>query len=146
MNCNATISQTEGEIEANNKQKSLATFEFERLLLCASPYVLGCYGMAPTEGGSWLLLLEHAPYGDIESYYSRFKRKDDGTIHWDHYEEWPMWKRFELIYQLVQALEHMHSLGVYHRDLKPRNVMLSSMLTVLLGDFGGTTDQERLDE
>jgi serine/threonine protein kinase len=134
-------------VQANNKQESMATFEFERLLLCASPYVLGCYGMAPTEGGSWLLLLEHAPYGDIESYYSRFKRKGDGTLEIeDKGGEWPLSKRFELIYQLVQALEHMHSLGVYHRDLKPRNIMLSSMLTILLGDFGGTTDQEHLDE
>jgi hypothetical protein len=70
LNCNATISNTAGERSANNRQESMATFEFERLLLCASPYVLGCYGLAPTEGGSWLLLLEHSPYGDIEHYYS----------------------------------------------------------------------------
>jgi len=39
----------------------------------------------------------------------------------------------------------MHSLGTYHRDLKPKNIMLSAALSILLGDFGATTNQERLD-
>ena len=39
----------------------------------------------------------------------------------------------------------MHSLGVFHRDLKPKNVMVSEQVTILLGDFGATTNQERLD-
>jgi len=39
----------------------------------------------------------------------------------------------------------MHSRGVFHRDLKPQNIMVSGKETILLGDFGATTDEERLD-
>jgi len=45
----------------------------------------------------------------------------------------------------MSALQYMHSLGVYHRDLKPKNIMVSEQVTILLGDFGATTNQERLD-
>ena len=39
----------------------------------------------------------------------------------------------------------MHSLGVFHMDLKPANIMVSEKVTVLLGDFAATLNQERFD-
>jgi len=40
---------------------------------------------------------------------------------------------------------NMHGHGILHRDLKPQNIMLDAHLNVLLGDFGGTKDQESID-
>ena len=42
--------------------------------------------------------------------------------------------------QICQALEHAHSRGVVHRDLKPGNVWLAADGTAKLGDFGLALD------
>jgi len=66
-----TVTQTLRADEINEESKKYANFEFTRFLLCQSPFVLKCYGIAPSEDGSHLLLLEHAANGDVEAYYNR---------------------------------------------------------------------------
>jgi serine/threonine protein kinase len=42
--------------------------------------------------------------------------------------------------QLLEAMQHCHAAGVYHRDLKPDNILLSSdMLSIKVADFGLAT-------
>ncbi|XP_076045808.1 serine/threonine-protein kinase chk-1-like [Oratosquilla oratoria] len=38
--------------------------------------------------------------------------------------------------QLIQGVKYLHSLHIAHRDLKPRNLLLSSADVVKIGDFG----------
>jgi serine/threonine protein kinase len=44
--------------------------------------------------------------------------------------------------QLVDAVEYIHSKGIYHRDIKPENIFLSSSGAMKLGDFGLVTREE----
>jgi len=52
----------------------------------------------------------------------------------------------KIIWQLCCAVMNMHGHGILHRDLKPANIMLDAHLNALLGDFGGTKDQETIDK
>lgn len=40
------------------------------------------------------------------------------------------------MYQIVLALQYLHSQRVIHRDLKVGNLFLSDRLEIKLGDFG----------
>lgn len=40
-----------------------------------------------------------------------------------------------IFYQLILGLEYLHNVGVVHKDLKPANVMLSSLGVVKIVDF-----------
>ncbi|KAK5676851.1 cAMP-dependent protein kinase catalytic subunit [Elasticomyces elasticus] len=47
----------------------------------------------------------------------------------------------DFMFQLVDAVDHLHSNGVYHRDIKPENIFITSDGEMKLGDFGlATTD------
>lgn len=50
-------------------------------------------------------------------------------------------------HQLISAIQHCHSRGVFHRDLKLDNLLLDENLNIKVTDFGlsATTDQVRPD-
>lgn len=47
----------------------------------------------------------------------------------------------DFMFQLVNAVDHMHANGVYHRDIKPENIFLTSFGSMKLGDFGLATSE-----
>ena len=40
------------------------------------------------------------------------------------------------MFQIAQALKHMHDKRIMHRDLKPANIFISSDDALKIGDFG----------
>ena len=60
----------------------------------------------------------------------------------------PDMKIKKYIYQLLKSIEHMHSSDIFHRDVKPENVLLSGEI-LKLADFGscrGTSSKQPYTE
>jgi serine/threonine protein kinase len=66
--------------------------------------------------------LEYAANGDIISYYDRLRKENGGKLTGQAIS---MSKRLEFVFQLSSAMKNMHELGIYHRDLNPRNLFIS---------------------
>ncbi|CAH8665439.1 unnamed protein product [Heterobilharzia americana] len=71
----------------------------------------------------WHLVMEYAPKGELNSHLKRSGRLDEKTAR--NYSS-----------QILSALDHLHTNGVVHRDLKAENVFIVSNMYVKLGDFG----------
>ena len=41
-----------------------------------------------------------------------------------------------IMWQILQAVKHLHSKNIYHRDLKPQNVLINQDNQVKVADFG----------
>ena len=52
-----------------------------------------------------------------------------------------------LVYNLMNAIHFLHSVGVVHRDLKPDNILFNSDCHIMLCDFGlARSFDESLDQ
>lgn len=76
------------------------------------------------------LVLEFCGQGDL---YEAI-RNGHGPLETEHVREFML--------QLVDAVEYIHSKGVYHRDIKPENIFLSADGAMKLGDFGLATTEK----
>ena len=51
-------------------------------------------------------------------------------------EELTIKKKYDLLMQIIKALDYIHSNRIIHRDLKPSNIFLDKKMNIKLGDFG----------
>ncbi len=109
----------------------------------------------PTVG----FVMEYAHYGCLHHIISRFSGVND---EWKQHvvekrknyikdnanplplQSWLYWIPVPLtiswLTQLTSALAHIHSLGNQHKDIKPLNILIRQDLTVMIGDFGATSN------
>ncbi|TQS39114.1 hypothetical protein Golomagni_00368 [Golovinomyces magnicellulatus] len=76
------------------------------------------------------LVLEFCSRGDL---YEAI-RNGNGPLQTEHVRQFML--------QLVNAVEYIHSKGLYHRDIKPENIFLTQSGVMKLGDFGLATTQK----
>lgn len=98
------------------------------LLIASHPNVVNLLESFETENHTYLVI-EFCSNGDL---YEAI-RVGKGPLETEHVREFML--------QLVDAVEFIHSRGVYHRDIKPENIFLTQSGSMKLGDFGlATTD------
>ncbi len=88
--------------------------------------LIRCHGRFTNEAGEECLLLEYEPGESVEERLARNPNKKLETK-----------EVCQIISDVCRALQHMHELGIVHRDLNPANIMIRSdnRSTVLL-DLG----------
>jgi serine/threonine protein kinase len=97
--------------------------EATTLLKTAHPHIVSIYGFNVV-GEYFYLGLEYALFGDLLKY-----RKQRGNI-------LPAKQGILFFYQALLALDHLNSLGIVHRDIKPDNFLVFSDTLLKLSDFG----------
>lgn len=69
------------------------------------------------------LVMEYAQQGDMADY---IRRRD----------KIPEKEAAAILFEIISALEYLHSIGVAHRDLKPSNILIGKQNHIKLADFG----------
>jgi len=70
----------------------------------------------------WYFVMEYAPDGSLASFMRR-------------HGPCPPHTALQFVYQMLRGLDHAHTAGVVHRDVKPHNMVLDGD-RILLTDFG----------
>jgi NIMA (never in mitosis gene a)-related kinase len=89
-------------------------------------HVIGYY-TSFVEKNSLYIVMEYAANGDLQRVLDQHKRSKTYV---------PEKKLWRILYELAQALQHLHSQRVIHRDIKIVNVFLDENHGVKLGDLG----------
>ncbi|MFP4458345.1 MAG: protein kinase domain-containing protein [Candidatus Zixiibacteriota bacterium] len=85
--------------------------------------VLEVYNCYLIDTGEVFISMEWAPGGDLMSYLRKH-----GPLEWE--------KARELLYQILNGLQQIHSHNIIHRDIKPGNILFADENTPLVADFG----------
>lgn len=93
------------------------------------PNIVGLIHSFETDAHVYLVL-EFCSNGDL---YEAI-RTGCGPLETEHVRDFML--------QLIDAVQYIHSKGIYHRDIKPENIFLDSAGTMKLGDFGLVTRDE----
>ncbi|KAI8372285.1 kinase-like domain-containing protein [Choanephora cucurbitarum] len=89
------------------------------------PYLLGLEDVEYEEDFIYMIM-ELCDGGDLFEYVIQNPEREDATI-----------KAFFV--QILEAIEYLHGHGIYHRDIKLENILLSSQDTCKVADFGLAT-------
>lgn len=72
------------------------------------------------------MLIEFAKHGDLFSFIPKLRQVTKPTL-------------LRFYYQVVLAVDYLHSRGFVHRDIKPENVLIASKFVPKLADFGASS-------
>lgn len=109
-------------IVLHGKEQEHARNERSILEAVAHPFIVKLYYAFQTHAKLYLIL-SYCSGGELFSYLEKEKIFSDLTASF-------------YIAELLLAIEHLHSLGIIYRDLKPENVLLDTAGHIVLTDFG----------
>ncbi len=75
-------------------------------------------------------------FGEADGTYYFVMEEVDGPSFSRRWRQIPLAERLRVIAQTADALDYAHHQGVIHRDVKPANVLMTSLDTAKLSDFG----------
>ncbi len=118
--------------EPNDPNAKAFLTEARTLARLDHPSIVPVYDAGRTEDGACYVVSKWICGSDLQL---RMQRE---TI--------PAGESVRLVISVADALDHAHEHGLFHRDVKPANILLDGAGTPYLGDFGLALSGKRLDE
>lgn len=108
-----------------NNQKFVMRFRKEAQAIAAlsHPNIVSVYDVGSSEDGEPYLIMEYVEGKTLKDIINRF-----GPLSLD--------RSLDYVHQILAGLNHAHSYGVVHRDIKPQNIMITPEGRVKIMDFG----------
>jgi hypothetical protein len=88
-----------------------------------NPHIVPIFDWGEDENGTYYIVMEYVPEGDLQG-----RLKDEGRLS-------PR-TAAGMALQVAEALQAAHELGIIHRDVKPRNILIAGSSHVKVADFG----------
>jgi tRNA A-37 threonylcarbamoyl transferase component Bud32 len=86
-------------------------------------YIVPIYDWGEAEDGTYYIVMEYVPDGDLKDRIKDEGRLSPGTA-------------AEVSLQVGEALQAAHERGIIHRDVKPRNILIAASGHIKVADFG----------
>ena len=118
--------------DANPKSVEVFLAEARTLARLDHPSVVPVYDAGRTSDGSCYVVSKWICGSDLQLRMRREKISVSESL--------------QIIMSIADALHHAHEHGLYHRDVKPANILLDAVGTPYLGDFGLALSGKRLNE
>ena len=96
--------------------------EIKILSMMDHPNIIKTYKISENEK-NYYIIMEYCDGGELFNYIVEKEKLDQNEASM-------------FFYQLISALEYIHSLGIAHRDLKPENLLLVENKIIKIIDFG----------
>ncbi|KAM3589242.1 Serine/threonine protein kinase [Umbelopsis sp. WA50703] len=123
----------------NSISECVSLREFKVLKqISAHPNIVQLYESYLSPNKEFYFVMEYINGGNM---YQLIKsRRDEET-------SFARWEIRSIVYQILSGLAHVHSLGIFHRDMKPENLLIDNtpfcdgshsrnIITVKIADFG----------
>ena len=96
--------------------------EGQAVAMLSHPNIVSVYDVSSSSGGDYIVM-ELIEGITLKQYIER-----KGALNWK--------ETLHFALQIAKALDHAHSRGIVHRDIKPHNIMVLRNGTVKVADFG----------
>ncbi|MBE6928222.1 MAG: Stk1 family PASTA domain-containing Ser/Thr kinase [Ruminococcaceae bacterium] len=110
------------ELSRNQEFRRRFHAESQAVAMVSHPNIVGVYDVSRTEESDYIVM-ELIEGISLKQYLEK-----KGNLNWRETLHFSM--------QIAKALEHAHSRGIVHRDIKPHNIMILKDGTIKVADFG----------
>lgn len=123
LNREVTVKILQEQFTSNQKFVMRFRKEAQAIAALSHPNIVSVYDVGNSDEGKPYLIMEYVEGRTLKDVINRL-----GPLSLD--------RSLDYVHQILAGLNHAHSFGVVHRDIKPQNIMITPEGRVKIMDFG----------